>query len=59
MIPRGNISFQNTDAYFKQYSDSRVATLSFNYRFGKPIKGTNARKTGGAADEQNRIKGAN
>ena len=59
MIPRGNISFQNTDAYFKNYRDSRVATLSFNYRFGKPIKGTKARKTGGAGDEQNRIKGAN
>jgi len=59
MIPQGNISFQNTEAHFKNYRDSRVATLSFNYRFGKPIKGINARKTGGAGDEQNRIKGAN
>jgi hypothetical protein len=33
--------------------------MSFNYRFGKPIKGLQKRKTGGAGDEQNRIKTAN
>ncbi len=56
---KGNIAFQNTDASFRQYNDSRVATLSFSYRFGKPIKGLPKRKTGGAADEQNRVKSAN
>lgn len=59
MVPKGNINFQNTEAYFKNNRDSRVATLSFNYRFGKPINGTKSRKTGGAGEEQNRIKGAN
>ncbi|HMI77428.1 MAG TPA: outer membrane beta-barrel family protein, partial [Ferruginibacter sp.] len=56
--PRGDINFQNTEARFRQYSDNRVATVSFTYRFGKPIKGLQKRKTGGAGDEQNRIKGA-
>lgn len=57
--PRGDINFQNTEASFKQYSDNRTATISFSYRFGKPIKGLQKRKTGGAGDEQNRVKGAN
>jgi hypothetical protein len=59
MTPSGDINFQNTEAHFKNTRDSRVATLSFNYRFGKPIKGLKSRKTGGAGDEQNRVKGAN
>lgn len=59
MQPSGDINFQNTEAHFKNKRDSRVATLSFNYRFGKPIKGLKSRKTGGAGDEQNRVKGAN
>lgn len=57
--PRGEINFQNTEAKFRQYQDNRVATLGFTYRFGKPIKGIQKRKTGGAGDEQNRVKGAN
>ncbi|MEJ7625728.1 MAG: TonB-dependent receptor [Ferruginibacter sp.] len=55
----GNINFQNTEASFSNSNDSRVATISFNYRFGKPIKGLQKRKTGGAGDEQNRIKSSN
>ena len=57
--PSGNINFQNTAATFSQKNDNRVATLSFTYRFGKPIKGIQKRKTGGAGDEQNRVKGTN
>ncbi len=57
--PRGEINFQNTEARFRQYSDNRTATLSFSYRFGKPIKGIQKRKTGGAGTEQNRVKGGN
>lgn len=57
--PRGEINFQNTEAKFRQHQDNRVATLGFSYRFGKPIKGIQKRKTGGAGDEQNRVKGAN
>jgi len=56
---KGNINFQNTEASFANWNDSRVATISFNYRFGKPIKGLQKRKTGGAGDEQNRIKTSN
>lgn len=56
---QGVINFQNTEASFKQYNDSRVVTVSFNYRFGKPIKGVQKRRTGGASDEQGRVKSAN
>lgn len=45
-------------ASFRQYRDSRVATLTFNYRFGKMYK-AEKRKTGGAGDEQDRVGGAN
>ena len=55
----GNINFQSTEATFHQQRDSRVATISFAYRFGKPIKGTQKRNTGGAGTEQNRVKGGN
>ena len=59
MLVKGNINFQNTQASFSQYSDNRVASLTFNYRFGKPIKGLKNRKSGGADTEQNRVKSAN
>ena len=58
-VARGNINFQNTEASFRQIGDNRVATISFSYRFGKPIKGLKKRNTGGAGDEQDRIKTAN
>jgi outer membrane receptor for ferrienterochelin and colicin len=35
---KGNINFQRTEAYFENRRDSRVGTISFTYRFGKPIK---------------------
>jgi iron complex outermembrane recepter protein len=57
--PRGEINFQNTEARFRQHQDNRTVTISFSYRFGKPIKGLQKRKTGGAGTEQNRVKGAN
>ena len=59
MLVKGNINFQNTQASFSQYSDNRVASLTFNYRFGKPIKGLKNRKSGGADEEKNRVKSAN
>jgi iron complex outermembrane receptor protein len=59
MIQNGKVDILNTDASFHQYGDSRIVSLNFTYRFGKAIKGTPKRKTGGAADEQNRVKGAN
>jgi iron complex outermembrane recepter protein len=56
---RGEINFQNTEARFSQRQDNRSVVIGFNWRFGKPIKGVQKRKTGGAGDEQNRVKGAN
>jgi iron complex outermembrane receptor protein len=56
----GDINFENTQAHFVNTRDSRVASLSFTYRFGKPIKGQQQRrKIGGADDEQNRVKVGN
>ncbi|MEI6945723.1 TonB-dependent receptor [Paraflavisolibacter sp. H34] len=58
--PHGSISFQQTDARFSNRHDSRVATVSFSYRFGKPIKGLPQRKaSGGAGDEQSRVRVGN
>lgn len=55
----GNIAdLGNAHASFVQHRDSRVITVSFNYRFGKPMK-TERRRTGAATDEQNRVGGAN
>ena len=59
MIQNGKLDILNTDASFHQYNDSRVVALNFTYRFGKPMKSAPKRKTGGALDEQNRVKGAN
>lgn len=53
----GDMTFENTIAHFVNTRDSRVASISFTYRFGKPIKGMQQRrKIGGADDEQNRVK---
>ncbi len=53
----GYINFQTTKATFMNLRDTRVVNLSFVYRFGKPIKGSQPRrKIGGANEEQNRVK---
>ncbi|MES2773212.1 MAG: TonB-dependent receptor [Bacteroidota bacterium] len=52
----GYSKYQNVDIDFRSRRDSRVLNFSFTYRFGKPIKGIKQRKTGGAGDEQNRVK---
>lgn len=53
---KGTINFQQTEANFVNTRDSRVAGISFTWRFGKPIKGIQNRKKGGADDEQSRVK---
>jgi iron complex outermembrane receptor protein len=54
---KGNIDFQQTEATFHNSRDSRQVSLTFTYRFGKPIKGSQPnRKAGGADNEQNRVK---
>jgi len=55
-VVHGKINFKATEASFVNSRDSRVANISFVYRFGKPIKGVQARKNiGGAGDEQKRV----
>jgi len=54
---KGYINFQQTEATFHNSRDSRQLSISFIYRFGKPIKGNQPRRnTGGAGDESNRVK---
>ncbi len=50
----GDSRFENSDEYFRLQWDSRVATVSFIYRFGKAMKQPK-RSGGGAADEINRV----
>ncbi len=54
---RGAINFQETQATFHNSRDSRQVSLTFTYRFGRPIKGPqNNRHSGGADEEANRVK---
>jgi iron complex outermembrane receptor protein len=54
---KGYINFQQTEATFHNSRDSRVVSMTFSYRFGKPLKGTTPRRhNGGAGDEENRVK---
>jgi iron complex outermembrane receptor protein len=50
----GYSKYQNVDVTIRQQRDSRVANLSFTYRFAKG-KAAAQRKRGGAGDEQNRV----
>lgn len=52
----GDIRYQNMDIRIRNQWDSRMATLSFSYRFGKEdIKPARRRNTGSEA-EQNRVR---
>lgn len=53
---QGSINFEATEARFVNTRDTRVANLSFTYRFGKPLNGNGQRKKASAAEEQNRVK---
>lgn len=55
---KGTIRYSNIDAAFQQHRDSRQVALGFTYRFSKGKMNNNGqkRKTGGAGDEQNRVK---
>lgn len=52
----GHISYSNIDAAFQQVRDSRLVTIGFNYRFSKGKVNGQKRRTGGASEEQNRVK---
>jgi outer membrane receptor protein involved in Fe transport len=53
---KGDIKYSNIDAAFQQRRDSRQVAFGFTYRFSKGKINGQKRKTGGAADESNRVK---
>jgi iron complex outermembrane recepter protein len=53
----GSVNYQDIDVKIREQQYRRMGTISFSYRFGKPIKDQQPkRKTGGAADESGRVK---
>ncbi len=57
---KGYSKYGTVDAQFRNVNDSRAVSLSFTYRFSKgKLKATSSRKSGGAGDEQNRVKSGN
>ena len=55
-INRLNLVYANLDTQVRNWSDTRIATISFNYKFGKTTVASTARKITGAEDEKNRVK---
>lgn len=56
-ITNGQINnLRNTEAGWRNRSDSRNVVLSYSYRFGKTLSGLRKHKNTGAEDEQNRVK---
>jgi outer membrane receptor protein involved in Fe transport len=51
--PHGDINFKDTEARFTNTRDTRVASLTFTYRFGKPLK--NIQRKSNGVDEENRV----
>jgi hypothetical protein len=54
--PHGFIDFQQTEATFHNFRDSRQLSVTFSYRFGRPIKAQSHRRAGGAGEEESRVK---
>jgi iron complex outermembrane recepter protein len=55
-VVEGDINFKSTEAHFKNWRDTRVANITFTYRFGKPLKNGNEPRNRNTPDEQNRVK---
>lgn len=56
----GIVKYQDIDVAIHERNDSRRVSLTFSYRFGKPMKNQQPRRrTGGASDEQQRVKTGN
>jgi hypothetical protein len=51
----GKVDYQDIDVKIHSVNDSRRATLTFLYRFGKPIQNQQKKKSGGL-DEESRVK---
>jgi hypothetical protein len=49
-------SLKGGSGYYHNLNDSRAVVLAFTYRFNKGTKNNEARKTGGAENEQSRVK---
>ena len=52
-VMEGNTDFENADEYFIIHRDSRVVTLAFSWRFGKPLKAI--KRSSGANEEIERV----
>lgn len=57
-VMAGLTHFETVNEYFSFKRDTRVATLSFTYRFGKALKQT-VKRSNGAEDEMNRVGNGN
>lgn len=56
---KGYSKYSNVDAQFKDVNDNQSVSISFTYRFNKgKLKASGSRKSGGAGEEQSRVKGA-
>lgn len=56
---RGYSRYGDVDATFKNVNDNRAVSIGFTYRFSKgKLKANGGRKSGGAGEEQNRVKSA-
>lgn len=53
---RANVAFTNYTEYFDVSRETRVATLSFTYKFGKASVPANKRRGSGADDLKSRVK---
>lgn len=56
---KGYSKYSNIDISFRNVHDNRAVSLTFSYRFNKGKLNAGSRRTSGASDEQNRVKGAN
>ncbi len=52
----GYVNYQDIDVRIRNHWDSRSVSLTFSYRFGKPLQNQRRRNTGGASEEQSRVK---
>lgn len=55
MVMEGNTDFEHAQEYFIIRRDTRVISLSFTYRFGKPLK--TIKRSSGAEAEMERVNG--
>ena len=57
---KGYSKYGTVDANFKNVNDGRSVGINFSYRFNKgKLKANSGKRSGGASDEQNRVKGNN